>query len=125
MMSVIFVMFAALIGGGIIAYWRSQERAVRGLAVTAVVGAVALALTVILAGLELIGTNVFWPLLLVEIGILSMVFWVWMLVDCATKEPDEGNSKVAWTLIIVFTHLIGSALYLFIRRPQRIAEVGR
>ena len=127
MMSVGFVVFAALIGvgGGIFVYRRSQEGAMRTLAVTAVVGAVALALTVILALLELISTGVFWPLLFVEIGVLSMVFWISMIIDAATREPEEGNNKVVWVIIIVFTQLIGAALYLFVRRPQRIAEVGR
>ena len=34
----------------------------------------------------------------VGLGVLGTIFWVWMLVDCATKEPDEGNSKLVWTL---------------------------
>ena len=58
----------------------------------------------------------------VGLGALGTIFWVWMLVDCATKEPDEGNSKVVWTIIIVFTHLVGAAIYFFVRRPQRRAE---
>ena len=58
----------------------------------------------------------------VGLGVLGTIFWVWMLVDCATKEPDEGNSKVVWTIIIVLTHLVGAAIYFFVRRPQRRAE---
>ena len=58
----------------------------------------------------------------VGLGVLGTIFWVWMLVDCATKEPEEGNSKVVWTIIIVFTHLVGAAIYFFVRRPQRRAE---
>ena len=58
----------------------------------------------------------------VGLGVLGTIFWVWMLVDCATKEPDEGNSKVVWILIIVFTHLVGAAIYFFVRRLQRVAE---
>lgn len=46
-------------------------------------------------------------------------FWIWMLIDCATKEPDTGNTKVVWILIIVLTHLIGAAIYYFVRRPER------
>ena len=61
----------------------------------------------------------------VGLGVLGTIFWVWMLVDCATKEPEEGNSKVVWTIIIVFTHLVGAAIYFFVRRPQRRAESGR
>ena len=58
------------------------------------------------------------------LGILGTIFWLWMLVDCATEEPDEGNNKVVWSLIIAFTHLIGAALYFFVRRPRRRAEAA-
>ena len=40
------------------------------------------------------------------------------------KSQNEGNNKVVWTLIIVFTHLIGAALYFFVRRPQRWGEAA-
>ena len=59
------------------------------------------------------------------IGVLGTVFWVWMLIDCATKEPSEGNDKIIWVLIIVLTHLIGAAIYYFVRRPERIMKFGR
>ena len=58
------------------------------------------------------------------VGILGTVFWIWMLVDCATKERGEGNDKLIWVLIILFTHIIGAALYYFVRRPKRKAELG-
>jgi LPXTG-motif cell wall-anchored protein len=57
--------------------------------------------------------------------VLGTVFWVWMLIDCATKEPNTGNDKIAWVVIIALTHLIGAALYFFVRRPARIRQLGR
>ena len=59
------------------------------------------------------------------IGVCGSIFWVWTLIDCAMKEPDSGNTKIVWILVIIFTHLLGSLLYFLVRRPQRIAEVGR
>ncbi len=56
------------------------------------------------------------------LGVLGTCFCVWMLVDCATKEPNDGNSNVLWTLIIIITYLIEAALYFFVRRPQRRPE---
>jgi hypothetical protein len=55
----------------------------------------------------------------------SMAFWIWMLVDCATKEADTGNNKVVWILVIALAHVIGALIYLIVRRPRRIAELGR
>lgn len=58
------------------------------------------------------------------VGLLATVFWIWMLVDGATKEPNEGNGKLVWTLIIVLTHVIGAVIYFFVRRPERMARQG-
>ena len=58
------------------------------------------------------------------LGVLGTAFWIWMLVECATKEPNEGNSQVVWIIIIVFTNLIGAALYFFVRRPRRRAAAA-
>ena len=53
------------------------------------------------------------------IALACMVFWIWMLVDCATKESSQGNDKVVWVLVIVFTHWIGALIYYLVRRPER------
>jgi sterol desaturase/sphingolipid hydroxylase (fatty acid hydroxylase superfamily) len=59
------------------------------------------------------------------IGILGSIFWIWMLIDCLTKEPDQGNSKLVWVIVIFFLHFIGAAIYYFVRRPERISTYGR
>ena len=65
---------------------------------------------------------IFIPLMLLALAL--MVFWVWMLVDCATKEPSAGNEKIIWILVIIFTHWIGALIYFLVRRPQRKKEFG-
>ncbi len=62
---------------------------------------------------------------IVLFGIAGTIFWIWALVDCATKEPNEGSQKVVWILVIIFTHFIGAVLYVLIRRPQRVRELAR
>jgi predicted membrane channel-forming protein YqfA (hemolysin III family) len=57
--------------------------------------------------------------------VLIFIFWIWILVDCATKELDTGNTKLVWIIIVVFTYVVGAAIYFFVRRPRRIAELGR
>jgi prolipoprotein diacylglyceryltransferase len=57
--------------------------------------------------------------------LLAFAFWIWMIIDCATKEPNEGNDKLVWIVIIVFTQIIGALIYYFVRRPQRIAQLGQ
>jgi hypothetical protein len=63
--------------------------------------------------------------LLSVIAIAGTLFWLWMLIDCATKEPSEGNDKLIWVIIIVFTNLLGALIYFFIRRPKRIQVHGK
>jgi uncharacterized membrane protein (DUF485 family) len=58
-------------------------------------------------------------------GIIGTLFWLWMLIDCATKEPSVGNDKLIWIIIIVFTHVLGALVYFVIRRPKRIQEYGK
>ena len=58
------------------------------------------------------------------LGIGGTILWVWMLIDCATKEPSEGNDKIIWMLVILLTHAVGALVYLLVRRPQRIQQYG-
>lgn len=58
------------------------------------------------------------------LALAGTIFWIMMIVECVTKEPTQGNDKLVWVLIIVFTHLIGALLYYFIRRPERMAKFG-
>lgn len=60
---------------------------------------------------------------LLVIGLVA--FWIWMLVDCLTNEPAQGNDKVVWALVILLLQTLGALLYFLIRRPQRIREVGQ
>jgi magnesium-transporting ATPase (P-type) len=59
------------------------------------------------------------------VALSLLLFWIWMLVDCAMNEPSEGNDKIVWIVIMVFTQLLGSLLYFFIRRPERRRVHGR
>jgi len=59
------------------------------------------------------------------IGIGGTIFWIVMLIECATKEADTGNTKVVWIIILVFTHIVGALIYFFVRRPDRLRELGR
>jgi LPXTG-motif cell wall-anchored protein len=53
------------------------------------------------------------------LAIGGTILWVWMLIDCATKEPSTGNEKIVWILVIALTSLIGALIYYFVRRPKR------
>lgn len=71
------------------------------------------------------GLEILLGLALVFLGVLGTVFWFWMLIDCATREPSTGNDKIVWVIVIALTHWLGALIYFFARRPQRIAQTGR
>ena len=64
-------------------------------------------------------------LLILFVLLAGTVLWIWALVDCLRNEPSQGNDKIVWALVIVLTHWLGGLLYLIVRRPKRIRELGR
>ena len=75
--------------------------------------------------MEVLLEAAFWPLLLFELGPLSKLLWSRMLAHCAVNEASDGNDKITRVIIFLFTHVFGAGLYLFVRRPRRLAEAGR
>lgn len=67
---------------------------------------------------------IFIPLIFLFI-VAGFVFWIWMIVDCATKEPSEGNDKIIWILVVIFLGWIGALIYFLARRPTRMQQYGR
>ena len=54
----------------------------------------------------------------IALSLAITAFWVWMLVDCLTNMDSQGNDKIIWILVIVFTNLIGALVYYFVQRPK-------
>ena len=59
-------------------------------------------------------------LIFLAVGILASVFWIWMLIDCATNKSLDGALKIVWILVILFTHLIGALIYFFVGRSRSV-----
>jgi hypothetical protein len=57
--------------------------------------------------------------------LISTVFWIMTLIDCASNEPSEGNEKIVWILVIIFAHFLGALIYRLARRPERLRQYGR
>ena len=52
------------------------------------------------------------------VAIATTVFWLWILIDALTREP-QTEQKILWFLVIFFLHFVGALIYFFVRRPQR------
>ncbi|MDQ3624066.1 MAG: PLD nuclease N-terminal domain-containing protein [Verrucomicrobiota bacterium] len=50
------------------------------------------------------------------IAALTSIFWIWMLIDCATNARLDGTQKIVWILVILFLHVLGALIYFFVGR---------
>jgi CDP-diglyceride synthetase len=57
--------------------------------------------------------------------LLTLAVWIWALLEAVTKESSEGNDKVVWVLVVLLTGIVGAAIYLLVRRPERKRTLGR
>lgn len=57
-------------------------------------------------------------LLLIAIAIWAFVFWILMIIDCATRKFKDSIEKVVWIIVIVFLHILGALIYYFVVKRQ-------
>lgn len=65
--------------------------------------------------------EILFVLVAVPLALATLGFWIWMLIDCATQEPDP-TQKIVWVLIILFVSIIGAPLYFFVRKLPRVSR---
>jgi hypothetical protein len=55
-----------------------------------------------------------------SLGLFLFVFWIWMLVEAIKNQALSEGEKIGWVLAIVFLHVLGSVLYVFLGRSKRL-----
>ncbi len=65
-------------------------------------------------------------LLLIVVGLLVallplalLVFWIWMLVDCASNKKLPDIQRAIWLFVIIVTGAIGALIYFFVGRSPK------
>lgn len=66
------------------------------------------------AGAALIILVVLGVMILAGLAIFLFVFWILMIVDCATRKFKNDTDRVVWILILIFLGLIGAIIYYFV-----------
>ena len=56
--------------------------------------------------------------MLLSLMLAGVAFWIWMLVDCIRSENLTDNQRIVWTVVIVFMHVLGAAVYLLAGRRK-------
>lgn len=52
-------------------------------------------------------------------GLIYLGFWVYALFDCLRNDFRDPNQKLIWVILIVFTPVIGTFLYLSMSRSMK------
>jgi len=52
------------------------------------------------------------------IGILEVIFQIWMLIDAIKNPRLDGTQRVIWVLVILLLPCLGSIIYYFAGRSK-------
>lgn len=72
-----------------------------------------------------------WPfmalggLLAIIVGLIVLVFWVWMIIDCAQRRFKNNVEKIVWIVVIVLGSWIGALVYLLVIRMNNPSGLTR
>ena len=66
-------------------------------------------------GLAIVGGIFGFIMILMVLAVLTSVFWIWMIIDCAMRKNFKSDTdKVVWILVLVFAGIIGAVIYYFV-----------
>ncbi|MBR9704842.1 hypothetical protein GOV12_05500 [Candidatus Pacearchaeota archaeon] len=54
------------------------------------------------------------------VGILLLIFWIFMIIDVAKRNFKTESDKIIWILVVVLAGWIGAIIYYFvIKKPDK------
>jgi len=62
--------------------------------------------------------------ILLLLGLITSIFWIWALVDCLSSPMPTGE-KVMWFFLMIFLHFIGALVYVAIARVPHKPPTAR
>ena len=69
-----------------------------------------------------VGSIIFWPFVAVFAGAIAIVaitvliFWVWMLIDCAKRKFKNDAEKIVWVIVVALCNWFGALIYFIVIR---------
>ena len=67
-----------------------------------------------------IGDIVFWPFALafggamMIVGLALIIFWIWMIVDCAKRKFKNDAEKIIWIVVVAVCGWVGALVYFIV-----------
>jgi phospholipase D-like protein len=60
------------------------------------------------------------PIDVAVLSLLSLIFWIWMLVDIARRQFPDQSTKIIWFVVVFFLSALGALIYVLVGRKQGI-----
>ena len=57
-------------------------------------------------------------LLFIAILVLTFIFWIFMIIDCAKRTFKDDTEKILWILVIVLVGILGAIIYYFVVKAK-------
>jgi len=73
----------------------------------------------------------FWPFAFAFSGamfllwLVVVLFWIWMLIDCAKRRFRSDAEKVIWIIVIALCNWIGALVYFIVIRSINAHGLAR
>jgi len=76
----------------------------------------------------------FWPFVAAFAGAIAIVaiavliFWIWMLVDCARRKFRNDVEKIVWIVVLIFATWLGAFVYFVVVKslnPKGLARSSK
>jgi hypothetical protein len=58
-------------------------------------------------------------------GLIAVIFWIWVLVDCARRKFRNNLEKIIWIVVLVFAGIIGALVYLIVIRMSNPSGLAK
>ena len=52
------------------------------------------------------------------LGLLFIIFWLWMLIDAIKNHRLSDGARVVWVLVIIFLPVLGPILYFLLGKGR-------
>jgi len=66
------------------------------------------------------GLGVIEIIIILLFTVLPLVLLIWALVDIIRSDFKDGTTKLVWIIVVIFVPLVGSILYLVLRKGQKV-----
>lgn len=69
------------------------------------------------------GIMIFVWIVLVLVGIVGLILWIWSIVDCSKRQFENPSNKTTWLIVLIVGFVVGLSLivaivYLVAARKQ-------